>query len=86
MKIIKTGGGHDMAAGFTIDPSEINNFNIFLNDKVSSFMEKGIPRFSYIVTSVIPISACTLEIAEWLENLGPWGSEMEEPKFTEKIE
>ena len=81
LKIIKTGGGHDMAAGFTIDPSEINNFNNFLNDKVSSFMEKGVPRFSHIVTSVIPISACTLEIAEWLENLGPWGSGMEEPKF-----
>ena len=44
-------------------------------------MEKGVPRFSHIVTSVIPISACTLEIAEWLENLGPWGSGMEEPKF-----
>ena len=70
-----------MAVGFTIDPSEINNFNNFLNDKVSSFMEKGVPRFSHIVTSVIPISACTLEIAEWLENLGPWGSGMEEPKF-----
>ena len=81
LKIIKTGGGHDMAAGFTIDPSEINNFNNFLNDKVSSFMEKGVPRFSHIVTSIIPISACTLEIAEWLENLGPWGSGMEEPKF-----
>ena len=63
LKIIKTGGGHDMAAGFTIDPSEINNFNNFLNDKVSSFMDKGVPRFSHIVTSVIPISACTLEIA-----------------------
>ena len=43
--------------------------------------QKGVPRFSHIVTSIIPISACTLEIAEWLENLGPWGSGMEEPKF-----
>ena len=81
LRIIKTGGGHDMAAGFTIDPSEIINFNNFLNDKVSSYMEKGIPRFSHIVTSVIPISACTLELAQWLEKLGPWGAGMEEPKF-----
>ncbi len=81
LKIIKTGGGHDMAAGFTIDPSEINNFNNFFNNKVSYFMEKGVPRFCYIATSVIPISACTLEIAEWIEKLGPWGTGMEEPKF-----
>ena len=80
-KIIKTGGGHDMAAGFTIDPSQINNFNNFLNEKVSYFLEKGVPRISHIVSSVIPVSACTLEIAEWLEKLGPWGVGMEEPKF-----
>ena len=59
----------------------MNNFNNFLNDNVSSFMEEGIPRSSYIATSVLPISACTLEIAEWLEKLGPWGTGMEEPKF-----
>ena len=81
LKIIKSGGGHDMAAGFTIYPSQINNFNNFLNDKVSFFMDKGIPRSSRIATSVIPISALTLEIAEWLEKLGPWGAGMEEPKF-----
>ena len=81
LKIIETGGGHDMAAGFTIDPSQINNFNIFLNDKVKYIMDKGVPRFSYIASSVIPISACTLEIAQLLEKLGPWGSGMEEPKF-----
>ena len=59
-----------MAAGFTIDPSQINDFTDFLNDKVSYFMKKGVPRFSHIATSVIPISACTLEIAEWIERLG----------------
>ena len=62
LNIINSGGGHDMAAGFTIDPAEI-------------------PKASYIATSVIPISACTLDLAEWLDKLGPWGPGMEEPKF-----
>ena len=80
-KIISSGGGHEMAAGFTIDPSKIKMFNDFLLEKVNLLMIKGVPRVSYIATSVIPISACTLELANWLDTLGPWGTNMEEPKF-----
>jgi len=80
-KLISSGGGHDMAAGFTIKKSEIGSFNDYINQKVNEILNFGIPRISYIATSVIPISACTYELANWLQKLGPWGSEMEEPKF-----
>jgi len=80
-KLISSGGGHDMAAGFTIKKSEIGSFNDYINQKVNEILNFGIPRISYIATSVIPISACTHELANWLQTLGPWGSEMEEPKF-----
>ena len=80
-KLISSGGGHDMAAGFTIKKSEIGSFNDYINQKVNEILNFGIPRISYIATSVIPISACTFELANWLQTLGPWGSEMEEPKF-----
>lgn len=80
-KLISSGGGHDMAAGFTIKKSEIGSFNDYINQKVNEILNFGIPRISYIATSVIPISACTYELANWLQTLGPWGSEMEEPKF-----
>ena len=56
-------------------------FNDFLLEKVNILMQKGVPKVSYIATSVIPISACTLEVANLLEKLGPWGTNMEEPKF-----
>ena len=81
LKIISSGGGHDMAAGFTIEESQINNLNDYINKKVNDFLSDGIPRASFIASSVIPVSACTHELADWLELLGPWGSEMEEPKF-----
>ncbi len=80
-KLISSGGGHDMAAGFTIDPSKIKMFNDFLLDKVNILMKKGVPKVSHVATSVIPISACTLEVANCLDKLGPWGINMEEPKF-----
>ena len=44
-------------------------------------MSKEIPKVKHFAASVIPISSCTLELAELLEDLGPWGTDMEEPKF-----
>ena len=81
LNIINSGGGHDMAAGFTIDPNNINNFTEYINRKLNNLVNAEIPKVSYIATSVIPISACTLDLAEWLDKLGPWGPGMEEPKF-----
>jgi single-stranded-DNA-specific exonuclease len=81
LKILSSGGGHDMAAGFTIKEDKIDEFSEFLINKVNLLMNKVIPKVIHFAASVIPISGCTLELAEWLENLGPWGTGMEEPKF-----
>jgi single-stranded-DNA-specific exonuclease len=81
LKIIHSGGGHDMAAGFTVKQDKINEFSDFLIGKVNSLMKKEIPKVKHFAASVIPISGCTIELAEWLEDLGPWGTDMEEPKF-----
>jgi single-stranded-DNA-specific exonuclease len=81
LKIISSGGGHDMAAGFTVKDSKINEFNNFLINKVDQIMEQGIPRVSYTAASVISIAGCTLKLAEWIIKLGPWGTGIEEPKF-----
>jgi len=81
LKIISSGGGHDMAAGFTIEDSKISYLNDFIINKIDHLLINGIPRPSFIASSVLPISACTYELADWLETLGPWGTEMEEPKF-----
>ena len=81
LKIISSGGGHDMAAGFTIEDSKISHFNDFIIKKIDYLLINGIPRPSFIASSVLPVSACTYELAYWLETLGPWGTEMEEPKF-----
>ena len=81
LKIIHSGGGHDMAAGFTVKQDKINEFSDFLIGKVNSLMNKEIPKVKHFAASVIPISGCTIELAEWLEDLGPWGTDMEEPKF-----
>ena len=81
LKIINSGGGHDMAAGFTIKEGKIDELCEFLIKKVDLLMNNEIPKVTHFAASVIPISGCTIELAEWLEDLGPWGIGMEEPKF-----
>jgi len=80
-KILNSGGGHDMAAGFSLKESNIKDFNNFLIKKIDQFMKQGIPCVSYIAASVITIAGCTLELADWINDLGPWGIGIEEPKF-----
>ena len=80
-KILSSGGGHDMAAGFSLKESNIKDFNKFLIKKIDQFMKHGIPCVSYIAASVITIAGCTLELADWINDLGPWGIGIEEPKF-----
>ena len=80
-KILSSGGGHDMAAGFSLKENNIDDFNTFLITKIDQYMKQGIPTVSYIAASVITVAGCTLELADWINNLGPWGIGIEEPKF-----
>jgi len=80
-KILSSGGGHDMAAGFSLKENNIDDFNTFLITNIDQYMKQGIPSVSYIAASVITVAGCTLELADWINNLGPWGIGIEEPKF-----
>ena len=80
-KILSSGGGHNMAAGFSLKENNIHDFNTFLITKIDQYMKQGIPSVSYIAASVITVAGCTLELADWINNLGPWGIGIEEPKF-----
>ena len=80
-EILSSGGGHDMAAGFSLKENNIDDFNTFLITKIDQYMKQGIPSVSYIAASAITVAGCTLELADWINNLGPWGIGIEEPKF-----
>ena len=79
--IIDKGGGHRMAAGFTLKPARLDDFKNFLNDRVNiQIKEAGIVptlRFDGSMTT----AGASLETAEQLEELGPFGSGNAEPRF-----
>jgi len=79
--IINKGGGHKMAAGFTLDTTRLSDLRNFLNDRVNTqIKEAGIVptlRFDGSMTT----AAADLATAEQLELLGPFGSGNAEPRF-----
>ncbi len=73
-------GGHDMAAGLTIKKSQLKKFQEFSENyslKKSSFKNLQIIN----AAEILPVSACNLELANWIDKLGPWGEGASEPKF-----
>ena len=76
-KLLLNGGGHNLAAGFSIDKSKIKDFEKFINKK---FNEKNIIlKNKYI--SKLSLNAVNTDFYNELEILAPFGSEHKRPVF-----
>ena len=79
--ILKKGGGHKMAGGFTIEKEKIDLFREFL---IKNFIKTKIDSSENLnihLDSVIAPSALNEEFYENINSLGPFGSGNSEPKF-----
>ena len=79
--ILAGGGGHDMAAGFSIDKDRMPDFVAFLADRFAAEIGDGIPQPVHRVTGMLSTAGAQPELADWLEKLGPYGSGNPEPHF-----
>ncbi len=80
-KILKKGGGHKMAGGFTIDEKNISNFRDTLINSFSK-SEAAIPKdLALYLDTVIAPSAINEDFFEEINYLSPFGSGNNEPKF-----
>jgi len=79
--ILKKGGGHKMAGGFTIEKEKIDLFREFL---IKNFIKTKInnsKNLTIYLDSVIAPSALNEKFYENINLLGPFGSGNSEPKF-----
>ena len=76
-KILINGGGHNLAAGFTINSKNITLFTDYLNSK---FLKKSQLNLKYYI-SKISISAINKKFYEHLDTLAPFGQSNSNPKF-----
>ncbi|MGA3000372.1 MAG: single-stranded-DNA-specific exonuclease RecJ [Acetobacteraceae bacterium] len=76
--ILSTGGGHPMAAGFSLPADRIDAFRAFLNERLAA--AAGLPgAVDLLVDGALQVSGATLDLARHVERLAPFGAGNDEP-------
>jgi len=81
-ELLVKGGGHKMAAGFTIDMNQIEKFKEFVFKKFRSVNINLEEKKNYYFDSEIAPSAVNIDFFEKINLLAPFGSGNIEPRFT----
>lgn len=79
--LVVNGGGHAMAAGFTVSAEKLALLRAFLDERVSAHIAHSPVLPTLMLDGVLAGPAVTLELAEQLTLLHPFGTGNPEPKF-----
>lgn len=79
--LLVRGGGHAMAAGFTVDADRLEEFRAFLSGRVAEGVAAAGLVPSLRLDGALSVSAATVDVASALERVGPFGSGNREPRF-----
>ncbi len=79
--LLVAGGGHAMAAGFTIERHQVGKFREFLADRFASEADHGPLVPSIGVDGMLAPGGVRRDLVETLSRLGPFGSGNPEPRF-----
>jgi single-stranded-DNA-specific exonuclease len=78
--ILTTGGGHPMAAGFSLAPDRLDAFHEFLNARLAA--AAALPSAADLaVEGALTVPGATAELAREVARLAPFGAGNEEPLF-----
>lgn len=79
--LLLNGGGHKMAAGFTVTRDQLDALRIHINTHASDQLKGQTLMQELRIDSVLSAHALTLDLAEKLETLSPYGAGHAEPRF-----
>jgi len=79
--LLLAGGGHAMAAGFTLDADKLDTFHDFLDDRVGTVIQEQKIVPTATVDSVMTVEGSGLDLINMVQQLGPFGSGNAEPRF-----
>ncbi len=81
MGIVCNGGGHSMAAGFTVSSNKLDTLKKFLQEHILKQL-KNVPLLPYLeFDSTISLAAATPELIRMLDQVGPFGAGNPQPRF-----
>ena len=84
--LITKGGGHIMAAGFSLMPDKIEDFKNFVGAYIKDKLFEGEVTPSIDFDAVVTLTGANLDLAEKLAVLAPFGADNPEPKIViEKV-
>jgi single-stranded-DNA-specific exonuclease len=78
--ILDAGGGHAMAAGFSIRRSRLNEFGVFLSSRIATAPQVGKVR-ELIADAALSAGGAGLPLLGSIERAGPFGAGNPEPLF-----
>jgi single-stranded-DNA-specific exonuclease len=78
--ILSNGGGHAMAAGFTVDAARLGELAHFLAERLRLQAASGLAPILTLDGALEPGGA-NFDLVETLESCGPYGAGNDEPKF-----
>jgi single-stranded-DNA-specific exonuclease len=80
MGILSTGGGHPMAAGFSLQADRQSEFHAFLDDRLAA--AACLPSAADLqIEGALSVPGATAELAQHLARLAPFGNGNDEPVF-----
>src|SRR5271156_2816183 len=80
MGILTTGGGHPMAAGFSLPPDRLDAFHEFLNGRLAA--AAALPSaVDLAIEGALMVPGATADLAREVARLAPFGAGNEEPMF-----
>jgi len=79
--IIEKGGGHAMAAGFTVATGKLGDFRAFLDERIAQRVAEAGIQPTLKLDGALTTMGADLAVAETLQQLGPFGSANPEPRF-----
>jgi single-stranded-DNA-specific exonuclease len=79
--ILMAGGGHAMAAGFTVAEDKLPEFREFLADRLRAQMDAGGVTPTLELDGALDVAGASTELVEMLARCGPYGAGNEEPRF-----
>jgi len=79
--LLLNGGGHAMAAGFTVAEEKLGALHDFLEVRISAVLGEGGLAPELNIDGALAAAAATPDLAALIERIGPFGTANSEPRF-----
>jgi single-stranded-DNA-specific exonuclease len=79
--LLVNGGGHAMAAGFTVETARLTALRDFLAERIAAALGESDVKPELGIDGLLAADAATPELVALLERIGPFGAGNSEPRF-----